>query len=209
MKLHQNKPINNDKSQASELFAASLLFSEFNKAFAHVYMINGAIFKPNDGFMPSTAEADTIVICEGGIYVFEVKSWDGQVSQDGVTFLVSNADGKPKNRDNPIHQNTRKCKYIKTLVPGVNVQNRVLITGENASLDYKLPPLVMTRHDIPHAVRGDAYFARHKLNLLPGEEVQRIHELLLAAVKEADVTKDEHIANCRFHHEGELACAAA
>ena len=209
MKTQNNYQTPEEKSYSSEAFAANLLSCEFKKAFEHVFTIQGAIFKPNDGLMPSSAEADTIIICEGGIFVFEVKSWDGFIHQEQSTFFVTQPGKPAKHRDNPIHQNTRKCRYLKALVPGINVQNRVLITGENAVLDYKLPPLLMTRQDIPHCVRTDSYLARHKLNLIPPDEVKRIYQVIAGAISEANVTKEEHIANCQFHHKGELALQAA
>ena len=67
----------------------------------------------------------------------------------------------------------------------------------------------MTRQDIPHCVRTDSYLARHKLNLIPPDEVKRIYQVIAGAISEANVTKEEHIANCQYHHKGELALQAA
>jgi len=196
-----------DKGSESENYAAQYLESEYKKAFSHVHVINGAIFKPNDNLMPSTTEADTIIICEAGIYIFEVKSWNGHITQIDGVFTVSEPGKAPSQRNNPIHQNTRKCRYIKKLVPGVNVQNRVLITGPKATLDYQLPPLLMTSWDIAHSVRAENYIARHKANLLSCEQILSAYQTILAAIGDANVTLDEHIANCNFYHHGQLAHA--
>lgn len=60
-------------------------------------------------------EVDTLILGPAGLFLIEVKSWVGEVTASGNTW-VQTAGGKPRYHDNPYHLADAKAKKLKGLL---------------------------------------------------------------------------------------------
>lgn len=91
-------------------------------------------FTAEDG---SIAEVDLLVVCPGGFFLIEIKSWDGTVEGDAGTW-VRHHGGRVETLDSPLLLANRKAKQLASLL-------RRQPAGRKADIPF-LEPLVFLSH---------------------------------------------------------------
>lgn len=112
------------KCQASEDAARALLDDLFGRVFDKSVVLTNMIFPTGETSAVRSAEIDAVVVCNAGVFLFEVKSWTNckvlrEKSADGVSEWTLNYkhghDPRHPVKD-PVHQLGGKLKVISPFV---------------------------------------------------------------------------------------------
>jgi len=107
---------------SAEENAVSLLLDLFGRAFSRVHVLHNMIYPTGENTAVKTTEVDALVICNAGIFLFEVKGWvnckvvrtKGAAGQSNWE-LVCNNDFRQQVRD-PLHQVGGKMRFVMPIV---------------------------------------------------------------------------------------------
>lgn len=153
-----------------------------------------------------TSEIDVILICRGGIFVFESKNYSGWIfgseAQPKWTQTLPRGRGQGKSQKehfyNPIMQNKSHIKHLRTLVgEDVPLHSMILFSNrctlKNVTVKDSGVP-VINRHDAAVTVLG---MLRKTETELTAERIGELYNLLYPFSQTDGTVKAEHIARIK------------
>jgi Nuclease-related domain len=196
---------------SAEQHAAQLLTAAFSRTFADVRVLTGLVVPlPAPSRIP-TGEFDSIVVCNAGIFVFEVKGWKNCVVKrsqvgDSKRWLVSCQDRNDHEVVDPLAQGGEKYAGLKTyLPPRISIRYYVLLPESGVELEPTLPAGVVLPGDLAYIarlVRSQTKSSKSH-DALDAEAV----DLTARYLQELGSTHtlSEHIDNCQLFHAAKKA----
>jgi hypothetical protein len=202
--------------------AASLgvqqLASAFSPAFSHLRILRNLVIPMPEGCIVRTARIDAVLVCETGVYLFEIKAWRNafvyrKKSDEAPPrwFLRLNGCTRAREVKDPAWQGGRKTTQLRSLLPeDLRLQYFVLLPCEGVELEGVMPAAVITQQDLPYIarlVRNNGRTAR-TYPLLDAQAVDRTVQRLLDI--QGDLSIEDHMQNCRRtteHYAGRLTVA--
>ena len=186
----------------SEIKAAEFIGNVFRRSFEHVRVLTGVVLPLPEGSTIATAEFDCIVVCESGIYLFEIKGWNHcqivreKVEDKNYWHLVQ-TDGRAVKVSDPVYQGVQKLMALKTYIGSkVLIKSFVFTPGMDVHHSPKMPTSVLTAQDLPYAIRVCRANFKKSKNVVPlDQETVGIVVALIEEMSEGH-TLDAHIANC-------------
>lgn len=193
-----------DGSTATALGVQQLAHA-FKPTFGRVHVLQDLVIPMYEGSAVPTARFDVALVCEAGVYLFEVKGW-----RNAVVYRKTSAQAVPRwflrQRDNslarevkdPAWQCGRKTTHLRSLLPGdLRVQYFVLLPFDGVELEGVMPAVVITPQDLPYIARVARNNGRNEQGypLLDGAAIDRTLQLL--ADLQGDLTVDDHLRNSR------------
>jgi len=148
----------------TEQKSCEVIGDAFRSAFHDVSVQCNAVIALPSGFRNPTGEIDCVVVCNAGVFLFEIKGWKNTcVSREAVVgleakqwFLNSIVDGKfvkTPVRD-PIAQGFEKQTEIRRhLDARIPLRSLVFLGGPNVVLHPQLPSAVVAAPDLPYFLR--------------------------------------------------------
>ncbi|WP_198140729.1 nuclease-related domain-containing protein [Polaromonas naphthalenivorans] len=199
--------INNSEAQA-----ANYLTTAFKRTFDDVRVLTGVVLPLPEGARLATAEYDCIVICNAGVYLFEVKGWNQclvgrEKVEAGHQWYLEQANGDRKHVNDPVAQGSEKFQAMKGYLDArIAIKYYVVLPGTDVQISPTLPATILTAQDISYIPRlcNSATKASKMYQKLDRETVA----LLADYIKEKSgvLTLNEHIANCnRFQLQKKAA----
>lgn len=202
----------------SNAAAASLgvqqLTSAFSPTFPYLRILRNLIIPMPEGHTVPTARIDAVLVCETGMYLFEIKAWRNAFVYRKKAeqapprwFLRLHGCKNAREVKDPACQGGRKTAQLRSLLcDTLRLQYFVLLPCEGIELEGVMPAAVITQQDLPYIarlVRNNGRLARN-YPLLDEQAidrtVQRLHEI------QGSLTLDDHLRNCR---DGSAQAAAA
>lgn len=192
----------------AEAHAAELLTHAFSRTFPDVKVLTGLIVSlPKESRIP-TGEFDCIVVCNAGLFAFEVKSWKNCTvhrRKDGLRnrWFLDFKDRSDIEVSDPMAQGCEKIVGLKTYIDQrIKVRSYVLLPEEGVELDPTMPAGVVTAQELPYIPRllKSQVKASAQFSMLDTEMVS----LLAGYLKELceGNTQESHIDNCQRFHWG-------
>lgn len=189
------------------------IISAFGPTLRHLRLLRDLIIPMPEGFPIRTAKIDAVLVCETGLYIFEIKRWRNafvyRKTSDKAPprwFLRLNGGRKVHEVKDPALQGGRKTTQLRSLLPDdLRLQHFVLLPCEGVELEGAMPAAVITHQDLPYIarlVRNNGRTAR-TYPLLSADAIERIARLLVDI--QGDLTIDDHVRNC---HEGSARASA-
>lgn len=184
---------------------AQQIASAFGPAFRHMRILRDLIIPMPDGGAVPTARIDVVLVCEAGVYLFEIKGWRNafvyrKKSNQGPTRWFLRLDGYSKAREikDPTWQGVRKTAQLRSRLPeDLRLQCFLLLPCEGVELEGVMPAAVITYQDLPYIARltrsGGRTGRTHPL--LSADAIERTAQLLMDI--QGDLTVDDHLRNCR------------
>lgn len=147
--------------EQSEALAADQLLAAFQKSFDDVRVYRNIVIPLPEGRKLNTAEIDALVVCNAGVFIFEVKSWrDAQVfritvpGQEKKQWVVGCHGGHKFNVNDPVAQGVEKTMALRAFFDErILIQYFVLLPGQNLDLEGTLPPSVLLSSELGLATR--------------------------------------------------------
>ncbi len=193
--------------------AASLgvqqLASAFSPAFSHLRILRNLIIPMPEGSVVRTAMIDAVLVCETGIYLFEIKAW-----RNAFVYRKKSAEAPPRwflrlqgcsrarEVKDPAWQGGRKTTQLRSLLSDeLRLQYFVLLPCEGVELEGVMPAAVITQQDLPYIarlVRNNGRTAR-TYPLLDADAIDRTAQRLLDI--QGSLSLDDHMQNCRERSE--------
>ena len=148
-----------------EEFSCRRLEQAFRTAFDDVVMMPNLVISLTNGHRLPTAEIDCTIVCNSGVFLFEIKGWrDAHVSREVVVdqeakqwFLSSLDHGGEltrMQRSDPIVQGTEKHQEVRNRLPKYALlRSFVFLGGANLTIDPDLPSNVIIAEDLGYLVR--------------------------------------------------------
>lgn len=189
--------------------AASLgvqqLASAFSPTFSYLRILRNLIIPMPEGHAVRTARVDAVLVCETGIYLFEIKGWRNAFVYRKKSdqspprwFLRLHGCTDAREVKDPAWQGGRKTTQLRSLLPDdLRLQYFVLLPCEGIELEGAMPAAVVTQQDLPYIarlVRNNGRTAR-TYRLLDAEGIDRTVERLLEI--QGGLSIDDHLQNCR------------
>ncbi|WP_431128086.1 nuclease-related domain-containing protein [Variovorax paradoxus] len=193
--------------------AASLgvqqLTSAFSPAFSHLRILRNLIIPMPEGSPVRTAQIDAVLVCETGIYLFEIKAWRNafvyRKKSDQAPprwFLRLQGCTRAREVKDPAWQGGRKTTQLRSLLSDeLRLQYFVLLPCEGVELEGVMPAAVITQQDLPYIarlVRNNGRTAR-TYPLLDAEAIDRTAQRLLDI--QGGLSVEDHVQNCRERSE--------
>ena len=193
--------------------AASLgvqqLTSAFSPAFSHLRILRNLIIPMPEGSPVRTAQIDAVLVCETGIYLFEIKAWRNafvyRKKSDQAPprwFLRLQGCTRAREVKDPAWQGGRKTTQLRSLLSDdLRLQYFVLLPCEGVELEGVMPAAVITQQDLPYIarlVRNNGRTAR-TYPLLDAEAIDRTAQQLLDI--QGNLSVEDHVQNCRERSE--------
>ncbi|HMO50674.1 MAG TPA: NERD domain-containing protein [Kiritimatiellia bacterium] len=150
----------------------------------------------------STTQIDHIVVSCYGIFVIELKNYQGWIYGDPYAPTWTQTFGKNRKYafQNPIRQNYRHIKALAELtgIPENLFQSLIVFVGGcTLKTRDKLPPHVLTTGETP------AYLLAFRNLLIPDHQVAEIVETIRTWQQHSNVSHREHVENLRRRKQGE------
>jgi hypothetical protein len=176
----------------TEQRSCKLIEQAFRTTFDDVAVYDNLVISLPNGFRLPTGEIDCVVVCNAGVFLFEVKGWNNThvsrepvVGSDQKQWFLNSAAGasfiKTQVRD-PIAQGLEKTAEIRRhLDARVNLRSLVYLGGPNVSVDARLPSSAITEADLPFLLRGmysDSKRSNNRYRLLDAEGVDLVASLI-------------------------------
>lgn len=196
----------------AEALAAEQLKSAFSRTFPDVRVLSGLIVTlPKESRIP-TGEFDCLVVCNAGLFAFEVKSWQNCTvhrRKEGIRnrWFLDCKDRNDNEVADPLAQGCEKLVGLKTYIDHrIKVRSYVLLPMEGVELDPTMPAGVITPQELPYIPRllKSQVKASTQFSMLDSEMV----DMLAGHLQELAQgnTLEAHIENCnRFHESKYLA----
>ena len=190
------------------------LASAFSPTFSYLRILRNLIIPMPESHTVPTARIDAVLVCETGVYLFEIKAWRNafvyrKKAQQSPPrwFLRLHGDKNAREVKDPAWQGGRKTTQLRSLLSDeLRLQYFVLLPCEGIELEGVMPAAVITQHDLPYIarlVRNNGRLARN-YPLLDEQGIDRTVQRLLEI--QGGLTLEDHLRNCR---EGSTQPAAA
>jgi hypothetical protein len=189
--------------------AASLgvqqLADAFSPAFSHLRILRDLVIPMPEGCAVRTAKIDAVLVCETGVYLFEIKSWRNAFVYRKKSeqtpprwFLRLHGCSRAREVKDPAWQGGRKTTQLRSLLPDdLRLQYFVLLPCEGIELEGVMPAAIITQQDLPYIarlVRNNGRTAR-TYRLMDADAIDRTAQFLLGI--QGDLTIEAHLRNCR------------
>ncbi len=181
------------------------LVSAFQPAFGRLHVLQDLVIPMYEGSAVPTARFDAVLVCEAGVYLFEVKGWRNAVIYRKTSartlprwFLRQHDHTLAREVKDPAWQCGRKTTHLRSLLPtDLRVQYFVLLPCEGVELEGVMPSAVITPQDLPYIARVARNNGRTEQGypLLDDAAIDRTLQLL--ADLQGDLTVDDHMRNSR------------
>lgn len=206
--LHARRACPLDSEQANTTATAlgiQQLASAFRPAFGRMHVLQDLVIPMYEGSAVPTARFDAVLVCEAGVYLFEVKGW-----RNAVVYRKTSARALPRwflrQRDHslarevkdPAWQCGRKTTHLRSLLPSdLRVQYFVLLPFDGIELEGVMPTAVITPQDLPYIARVARNNGRTEQGypLLDDAAIDRTLQLL--ADLQGDLKVEDHMRNSR------------
>jgi len=203
-------------SNTATTLGVQQLANAFRPTFSYLRILRNLIIPMPDGHTVPTARIDAVLVCETGVYLFEIKAWRNafvyrkKAEQSPPRwFLRLHGDKSAREVKDPAWQGGRKTSQLRALLcDELRLQYFVLLPCEGIELEGVMPAAVITQQDLPYIarlVRNNGRLARN-YPLLDERAVDRTVERLLEI--QGDLRIDDHLRNCR-ERSGQLPEAVA
>ena len=198
----------------AEQHAAELLTAAFSRTFSDVRVLTGLVVAlPPPARIP-TGEFDCVVVCNAGVFVFEVKGWKNCVvrrSQVGENkrWFLSCKDRDDHEVADPLAQGGEKYLGLRTYFPPrISIRYYVLLPEVGVELDPTLPAGVVTPGDLAYIARLVRSQTKSSKSH-DGLDAEAV-DLTARYLEELGSTHtlSEHIQNCQLFHEAKRAGSA-
>jgi Nuclease-related domain len=144
-----------------ENLAQGQLAAAFQKSFDDVRVFNNIVIPLPEGRNVNTAEIDALVVCNAGVFIFEVKSWrDAQVfriaapGSEKKQWVLGRRNGQQTLVNDPVAQGAEKTIALRAaLDERILTQYFVLLPGAGLDLEGTLPASVLLSSDLGLATR--------------------------------------------------------
>lgn len=181
------------------------LASAFSPTFSYLRILRNLIIPMPEGHSVPTARIDAVLVCETGVYLFEIKAWRNafvyrQKSDQSPPrwFLRLHGGKSAREVKDPAWQGGRKTSQLRALLSDeLRLQYFVLLPCEGIELEGVMPAAVITQQDLPYIarlVRNNGRLARN-YPLMDDQAIDRTVERLLRI--QGDLSIDDHLRNCR------------
>jgi Nuclease-related domain len=195
----------------AEAIAANYLTNQFSRTFPNARILTNLVIPLPEGSRIPTAEFDVMVVCDAGLYLFEVKGWrDCYVSREKADgrnrWFLRGPDGVERDVADPVAQGCEKLAGLRSMLDSrICVRSFVLLPEIGVELDPVLPAGVITPQDlsyIPRLVRtqnksskAHVTLDQEAIGLLAGQLESMAH----------GQTLEQHIKNCQHFHASKAA----
>lgn len=181
------------------------LAGAFQPAFGRMHVLQDLVIPMYEGSAVPTARFDVALVCEAGVYLFEVKGWRNAVVYRKTSaqalprwFLRQRGHSLAREVKDPAWQCGRKTTHLRSLLPpDLRVQYFVLLPFEGVELEGVMPTVVITPQDLPYIARVARNNGRAEQGypLLDDAAIDRTRQLL--AGLQGELTLDDHLRNSR------------
>ncbi|MGJ7570997.1 nuclease-related domain-containing protein [Variovorax sp. RB2P76] len=183
------------QSNTAATLGVQQLANAFSPTFSHLRILRDLVIPMPEGHAARTARIDAVLVCETGIYLFEIKAWRNAFVYRKKSdqspprwFLRLHGCKNVREVKDPAWQGGRKTTQLRSLLPDdLRLQYFVLLPCEGIELEGVMPAAVVTQQDLPYIarlVRNNGRTAR-TYRLLDAEGIDRTVERLLALQGEA------------------------
>ena len=183
------------QSNTAATLGVQQLANAFSPTFSHLRILRDLVIPMPEGHAARTARIDAVVVCETGVYLFEIKAWRNAFVYRKKSdqspprwFLRLHGCKNVREVKDPAWQGGRKTTQLRSLLPDdLRLQYFVLLPCEGIELEGVMPAAVVTQQDLPYIarlVRNNGRTAR-TYRLLDAEGIDRTVERLLALQGEA------------------------
>lgn len=191
-------------SNPAELLAAAHLGAAFGRTFSRARILTSLVLPlPASARLP-TAEFDSIVVCNAGVYLFEVKGWDrclvGRDKLEGglSQWYLEQPGGQRRRVADPVAQGVEKMQALKAcLDPRIAVKSFVIFPASAVRVCPTLPASVITLREVPYLPRlchSVTKMSKH-LQKIDDETVDIVAGFIEQLSR--GLSLDEHIFNCQ------------
>lgn len=205
--------------EASHIAATALgetqLRDAFEPAFGHMHVVRNLVIPMYAGSAVPTARFDVALVCEAGVYLFEVRGWRNAVVYRKVQnctqprwFLRQQGQSMAREVKDPAWQCGRKTTHLRRLLPsGLRVQYFVLLPFDGVALEGAMPSAVLTPQDLPYIARVARNHGQSDpvYKAMDDAAVDRTREML--AQLQGGLTLEDHLKNCRLRGSADAARA--
>lgn len=181
------------------------LAGAFQPAFGRMHVLQDLVIPMYEGSAVPTARFDVALVCEAGVYLFEVKGWRNAVVYRKTSgralprwFLRQHDHSLAREVKDPAWQCGRKTTHLRSLLPpDLRVQYFVLLPFEGVELQGVMPTVVITPQDLPYIARVARNNGRAEQGyaLLDDAAIDRTRQLLDDL--QGDLTLEDHMRNSR------------
>ncbi|SEK13976.1 MULTISPECIES: nuclease-related domain-containing protein [unclassified Variovorax] len=185
------------------------LAAAFQPAFGRMHVLKDLVIPMYDGSAVPTARFDVALVCEAGVYLFEVKGWRNAVVYRKTSahtvprwFLRQRGNSLAREVKDPAWQCGRKTTHLRSLLPSdLRVQYFVLLPFEGVELEGVMPTVVITPQDLPYIARVARNNGRTEQGypMLDDAAIDRTLQLLSGL--QGELTVDDHLRNSRDRSE--------
>ncbi|WP_445289385.1 nuclease-related domain-containing protein [Variovorax atrisoli] len=198
-------PGGEQETNAATALAMQQLAAAFRPAFSRMHMLRDLVIPMYEGSAVPTARFDVALVCEAGVYLFEVKGWRNAVVYRKTSthtvprwFLRQHGHSLAREVKDPAWQCGRKTTHLRSLMPAdLRVQYFVLLPFEGVELEGVMPTVVITPQDLPYIARVARNNGRSEQGypMLDNAAIDRTLQLLTDL--QGELTVDDHMRNCR------------
>ena len=150
-----------------------------------------------------TGEFDTVVVCQAGVFAFEVKNWNHASlfrEQEKTTkqWCLRYGNGEVKKVCDPIAQGIEKRESLTQLLAlTCAARSYVFLPGNDLRIDPKMPATLLGIKDLPYIPRLSKSLTR-KSQRISATTVNEYADKLIASSQ--GLTLADHIENCAKYH---------
>lgn len=198
-------PDSEPASTAATTLAIQQLAAAFQPAFGRIHVLRDLVIPMYEGSAVPTARFDVALVCEAGVYLFEVKGWRNAVVYRKTStqtvprwFLRQHGHSLAREVKDPAWQCGRKTTHLRSLMPSdLRVQYFVMLPFDGVELEGVMPTVVITPQDLPYIARVARNNGRNEQGypMLDNAAIDRTLQLLTDL--QGDLTVDDHMRNCR------------
>lgn len=196
----------NHLSAQSETYGTNKILEAFSRTFPNLRLLQNIILPIDQGYGVSpTAEMDTLVVCEAGVFMFEIKGYEGgeveiKKTPQGISFWKIHRPEGTIDISDPLHQGGRKLKFLRESIlysiESCTIRGYVYFTNENIILPPTTSSDVIITSDLNYLPRCLRTEAKRRKSTLPKKVIDDIADSILASAD--GHTLAEHIYNCHI-----------
>lgn len=202
---HPFTPDSEQATTTATVLGIQQLEQAFRPAFGRLHVLQNLIIPMYQGSAVPTARFDVALVCEAGVYLFEVKGWRNAVVYRKTSaqalprwFLRPHDHSLAREVKDPAWQCGRKTTHLRSLLPpDLRVQYFVLLPFEGVELQGVMPTAVITPQDLPYIARVARNNGRTEQGYPLLDEAAIDRTLRLLADLQGDLTIDDHLRNSR------------
>ncbi|WP_295984720.1 nuclease-related domain-containing protein [uncultured Variovorax sp.] len=212
-------PDNEPAASTATTLAIQQITAAFQPAFGRMHVLRDLVIPMYGSSAVPTARFDVALVCEAGVYLFEVKGWRNAVVYRKTSthalprwFLRQHGHSLAREVKDPAWQCGRKTTHLRSLMPAdLRVQYFVMLPFNGVELEGVMPTVVITPQDLPYIARVARNNGRSEQGypMLDNAAIERTLQLL--SDLQGELTVDDHMRNCRDRgtHSANIAHATA